>query len=226
MSGVTDPYQPMERALGITRACLDVLGQFRNPVSLITKNGGIARDIDRLAEMAQWNGVHVTVSITTLDADLARKMEPRTASPRQRLEVVRMLSGAGIPVGVLQAPVIPGLTDTEMPAIIEAAAEAGARSVGYVLLRLPGPVEGIFVNWLSRHYPGKKERVLERLRSLRDGHLNSSRFGERMRGKGHWQENLKTLHRLGYRRAGLDPQPLVLNTQSFRRPGPSQLELF
>lgn len=226
MSGVTDPYQPIERELGITRGCLEILRAFRNPVALISKNGGITRDIDLLQEMAAWNGAHVTVSLTTLDADLARKMEPRTASPRRRLEVVSALAEAGIPVGVLQGPVIPGLTDTELPAIIEAAAEAGARSVGYVPLRLPGPVEGIFLDWLDRHYPTKKERILERLRSLRGGRLNSTRFGERMRGTGIWQENLRNLHALGLKKAGLHPRHLDLNAAEFRRPGGSQLELF
>lgn len=226
MSGVTDPYQPIERELGITRGCLEVLHRFRNPVGLITKNGGIRRDLDLLQQMSAWNGVHVTVSLTTLDAELARKMEPRTASPRQRLEVVRVLADAAVPVSVLQGPVIPGLTDNELPAIIQAASEAGAHSVGYVLLRLPGPVEGIFLDWLQRHFPGKKARVMERLRSLRGGRLNSSRFGERHRGSGIWQENLARLHALGLRKAGLQRRPTALNAAGFRRPGGSQLELF
>lgn len=226
MSGVTDPYQPAERDLGITRGCLEVLAQFRNPVGVITKNAGILRDLDLLREMAAWNGVGVAVSITTLDADLARKMEPRTASPRQRLEVVRALSAAGIPVSVMQAPVIPGLTETEMPAIIEAAAEAGARGFGYLVLRLPGAVEGIFLDWLERQFPGRKERIVDRLRSLRGGKLHEGRFGLRMTGEGPWREQLQRLHQLGLRRAGLRPTPTALNCEAFRRPGGRQLELF
>ncbi|MFP4540981.1 MAG: PA0069 family radical SAM protein [Opitutales bacterium] len=226
MSGVTDPYQPIERDLGITRGCIEVLAEFRNPVGLITKNAGILRDLDLLASMAEWNGVQVTLSITTLEPDLARVMEPRTASPRQRLEVVRILASAGIPVSVLQGPLIPGLTDTELPAIIEAAAEAGARSVGYTLLRLPGAVEGIFTDWLQRAVPTKQARVLDRLRQLRGGRLNSTAFGERMRGQGPWREHLAQLHRLGLRRAGLRPTSEELNVNDFRRPGGHQLELF
>ncbi len=227
MSGVTDPYQPIERKLGITRACLQVLARFRNPVGLITKNGGILRDLDLLQEMASWGGVHVTLSITTLDPDLARRMEPRTASPRQRLEAIGQLASAGIPVSVMQGPVIPGLNDTEMPMIIEAAAAAGARHVSYQLLRLPGAVEGIFVDWLSREYPGKSQRVLERLRSLRGGALNENGFGDRMRGHGLWKENLARLHRLGMQRARLNPSITRLNQRAFRRPAENgQMDLF
>lgn len=228
LSGVTDPYQPLEQKLEITRGCLGVLAHFRNPVAIITKNAGILRDLDLLKEMATWNGVRVAISITTLDPVLARRMEPRTASPRQRLEVVRALREAGIPVTVMQAPVIPGLTDTEMPELIRAAAEAGAQTVRYILLRLPGAVEGIFLDWLQTHYPGKRRRVEERLRSMRDGRLNDSRPGERMKGQGIWAENLRQLHRLGLRRAGLVAEPDLppLNTNAFRRPGGTQLDLF
>jgi DNA repair photolyase len=227
MSGVTDPYQPVERDFGITRGCLEVLARFRNPVGLITKNAGVLRDLGILREMAEWNGVRVALSITTLDPELARRLEPRTASPRQRLETVRALAAAGIPVTVMQAPVIPGLTDTEMPAIIEAAAEAGASGFAYLLLRLPGPVEGIFLEWLEAHYPAKRERILERLRSLRGGRLNDARFGRRMTGEeGLWRENLQRLRRLGLRRAGFTPEPPPLNAEAFLRPGGRQLELF
>jgi DNA repair photolyase len=228
MSGVTDPYQPVEKDLGITRSCLEVLAQFRNPVGLITKNVGILRDLDLLREMAAWHGVRVAISLTTLDPVLARRMEPRTASPRQRLEVVQALREAGVPVAVMQAPVIPGLTDTEMPELIRAAAEAGAETVRYILLRLPGAVEGIFFRWLEQFYPGRRARVEERLRSMRDGRVNLSTPGERMKGKGLWAENLRQMHRLGLRRAGLSAEPDLspLNTGAFRRPGGTQLDLF
>jgi len=226
MSGVTDPYQPIERELGITRGCLEVLARFRNPLGLITKNAGVRRDLDLLREMAEWGGVRVALSITTLDAGLARVMEPRTASPRQRLETVRELAAHGIPVAVMQGPVIPGLTETEMPAIIEAAAKAGATDFGYILLRLPGAVEGLFLDWLDRAVPTKKERILDRLRSLRGGNLDESRFGHRMTGEGPWREQLSRLCQLGKRRAGLAPRPTELNCAAFRRPGGTQMELF
>lgn len=226
MSGVTDPYQPIEKNLRITRGCLEVFQEFRNPVGLITKNAGILRDLDILGQLAEWNGVHVSISLTTLDPELARKMEPRTASPRQRLDVIRSLTEARIPVSVMQGPVIPGLTDIEMPKIIEAAAEAGARGFNYVLLRLPGAVEPIFLDWLERMLPTKRKRIEDRLRSLREGKLNNSRPGERMRGTGPWAENLRALEQVGLRRAGMIKQSYHLNTRAFLRPGGTQMDLF
>jgi len=225
-SGVTDPYQPIEKQLGITRACLEVLARFRNPVMIITKNAGVLRDMDVLKELAACDAVHVSVSVTTLDIELARKMEPRTSSPRQRLDAVKRLNDAGIPAGVMAAPMIPGLTDVELPAIVAAAKESRARWVNYVPLRLPGATAGIFKEWLEREYPGKADRVMERLLDLRGGKLNSTRFGERFRGQGIWARELKHLYQLGCLKAGFKEKPVKLSTAHFRKPGRRQLELF
>src|SRR5580658_6981217 len=169
MSGVTDCYQPAERHFKLTRACLEVLAECRNPVAIITKNFLVTRDLDLLAELARWQCVCVNVSVTTLDAELAGKLEPRAARPEQRLKAIRMLAEAGVPVNVLVAPVIPGLTDHEIPAILGAAAEEGARTAGMVLLRLPWAVKDLFTSWLEAHVPGKKDRVLGRLRQMHGG---------------------------------------------------------
>lgn len=225
-SGVTDPYQPVEMTQRITRSCLEVLLRFRNPVMMITKNAGVLRDLDLLEELAQYDAVQVSLSVTTLDKHLARRMEPRTSSPRQRLDAVKLLNDAGIPAGVMAAPMIPGLTDVELPAIVAAAKEAGARWVNYVPLRLPGATAGLFQEWLQREYPGKAERVMERLRNLRGGQLNSSRFGERFRGQGIWAQELKHLYQLGCIKAGFEKRPAQLSSEHFRRPGGTQMELF
>lgn len=226
MSGVTDPYQPVERTRRITRGCLAVLARYRNPVALITKNALIARDADLLAAMAAWQGASATISVTTLDAELARKLEPRTSSPRQRLEALGVLADAGIPVGVNIAPVIPGLNEGEMPAIIAAAKAAGARWVNYVPLRLPGAVGPLFLDWLDRHFPGRRAKIEQRVRTLRHGQLNDPRFGHRMRGEGLWAEQLRALRDLGLRRAGLIEERPTLSTAAFRRDGGVQGELF
>ena len=218
MSGVTDCYQPGERRFKLTRACLEVLREFRNPVGVITKNHLVTRDIDLLAEMAKENLAMAMISITTLDADLARKMEPRTSSPRRRLEAVRALVAAGIPVGVMVAPVIPGLTDHEIPGILEAAAEAGATTAGYVPVRLPFAVKDLFERWLADHFPDRKEKVLNRIRSLRGGKLNDANFVTRMRGEGIWAEQIKTVFDLAKRKAGLDRPLPAVSVDSFRRP--------
>jgi len=227
MSGVTDCYQPAERRFGLTRRCLGVLARLRNPVTIVTKNALVTRDLDLLGEMARWQGAAVLVSLTTLDPDLARRMEPRTVSPRQRLETVERLAAAGVPVGVNLAPMIPGLNDTEMATLIEAAARAGASFAHYQLLRLPHAVKELFTAWLEREFPGKKARILQRLGDLRGGagRLNDARFGTRMTGEGIWTETFAGMFALACRKAGLEPSALALNTAEFRRPGPRQPDL-
>src|SRR3954465_5303160 len=184
MSGATDCYQPAERFFRLTRGVLEVLAEFRQPVGMITKNFLITRDLDLLAELARWQCVSVSVSVTSLDSALAGKLEPRAARPEHRLRAIRMLADAGVPVGVMVAPVIPGLTDHELPAILDAAAKAGATRAGFVTLRLPHAVKDVFLQWLDDHEPGKKERVLSRMRELHGGKLYNATFGERMRGQG------------------------------------------
>lgn len=219
LSGITDPYQPIERKLQLTRRCLEVLCDFRQPVSVITKNHLVTRDIDLLAELAQHNAAHVTLSITTLNEDLRRVMEPRTATGMRRIDAVRKLSEAGIPVSVNIAPVVPGLNDGEIPAILEAVAEAGARSANFILLRLPGAVEPLFVAWLEEHFPDRKERVLNRLREARGGKLNESAFGKRMRGSGPYAESIRSLFHVHQKRLGLDERSYLVSGDAFRVPG-------
>lgn len=226
MSGVTDCYQPAERHFQLTRACLAVCAEARQPVALITKNALVTRDLDHLRELARHDGVLVNLSVTTLDADLASVLEPRASRPAARLDAIRQLSAAGIPVNVLVAPVIPGLNDHEVPAILGAVAAAGARSATYVLLRLPHAVKDIFTQWLDDHAPLKKARILDRLRALRGGKLYDSRWGERMRGHGLFAEQLEQLFTVAARRAGLARRPAPLSSAHFRRPSGGQLQLF
>lgn len=218
MSGATDCYQPAERHFRLTRACLEVFADFRNPVAIITKNALVTRDLDLLSGLARHRCAVVHVSITTLDAGLAGKLEPRAARPEHRLRAIRALADAGVPVGVMVAPVIPGLTDTELPAILAAAAQAGARTAGYVLLRLPHSVKDVFLQWLDAHAPSKKARVVARLEALRGGRLNSSDWGARLRGQGVFADQLRDLFRLAARRAGLAHDYDPLDTGHFRRP--------
>ncbi len=226
LSGVTDPYQPIERKLELTRRCLAVLARCRNPVVVITKNALVTRDLDYLSELARHDAVRVFLSVTTLDNELARRLEPRTSHPRKRLEAIERLAAAGIPTGVLIAPVIPALTDHEMPAILEAGAAAGARHARFVLLRLPGAVRELFLGWLDEHEPGKKERVVSRIRSLRGGALNDTRFGTRGRGEGPFAEQIKALFETYCRRYGLERSAAGPSTDAFRRPGGEQTGLF
>jgi DNA repair photolyase len=226
LSGVTDPYQPIERRLKLTRRCLEVFAAFRNPVSVVTKNHLICRDIDLLAELAQHQAAAAFLSITTLDGELARRMEPRATQPAGRLAAIEELTRAGIPVGVMVAPVIPGLNDHEIPAILEAAAKAGARRAGYVLLRLPHGLGPLFERWLRQHYPERCEKVLARLRGMRGGAIYDPRFGSRMKGEGTLAEQIASLFALGCRRAGLDKRFPPLSTAAFRRPGGTQRLLF
>ena len=226
MSGVTDCYQPIERVLKITRRCLEVFARCRHPVGLITKNALVARDVDLLAKLARYNAISVHVSVTTLDNALHRVMEPRTSHPKQRLRAIETLARAGVPVAALIGPVVPGLTDHEIPAILEAAANAGARSAGHILLRLPGAVEHLFPAWLDRHFPERRAKVLSRVREIRDGDLNDTRFGTRMRGEGAYAEQIHSMFDLARRKCGLEAELPIPTTEHFLRPTPGQYELF
>ncbi len=226
LSGVTDPYQPAERRLRITRGCLAVLAEFRNPVLVVTKSRLVARDADLLSELARFQAAAVFVSVTTLDPALQRALEPRAPAPRLRLEAIAALAAAGVPTGVMIGPVIPGLTDHEIPAILEAAARSGATSAGHIVLRLPFGVKELFEGWLERHFPERKAKVLGRIREVRGGRLNDPRFGSRMRGEGLYAEQIRALFDVASRRAGLDAPRPRLSSAAFRRPGPAQAELF
>lgn len=226
LSGVTDPYQPVERRLQLTRRCLEVLAEFRNPVAIVTKNHLVTRDSDHLGDLAQHQAAAVFLSVTTLDGGLARVLEPRASQPSGRLAAMAELTRAGVPVGVMVAPVIPALNDHEIPAILNAAAQAGARYAGFVLLRLPYAVAGLFSDWLERHFPDRKEKVLGRLREMRDGRLNDPKFGSRMRGEGPLARQIKDLFTLGCRKAGIGGRGPELSTAAFRRPGVTQKLLF
>ncbi|HVE16419.1 MAG TPA: PA0069 family radical SAM protein [Chthoniobacterales bacterium] len=226
MSGVTDCYQPVERKLELTRGCLEVLAEFRNPVGIITKNHLVTRDRDHLSELAKFQAARVYISITTLDPDLASRLEPRASRPAHRLAAIKELSDAGIPAGVLVAPIIPGLNEHEIPAILDAAAGAGAQFASYTILRLPYAVKDIFRSWLETHFPDRVDRVLNRVRDLRGGKLNVSTFGERFRGSGLLADEISNLFTVTARRAGIDRKSPPLCTDAFRRPAAAQMELF
>jgi DNA repair photolyase len=226
ISGVTDAYQPVERRLQITRRCLEVLAEFRNPVAIVTKNHLVTRDIDVLSELARWQAAQVNVSITSLDTNLQRVMEPRASTPALRLSAIEALSRAGVPVRVMVAPVIPGLNDHEMPGIVKAAAQAGAKAAAYIAVRLPYAVKDLFEDWLERNFPDRKEKVLNRIREIRGGNLYDSQFHVRMRGEGIYAEQLESLFDVACRKAGLNQSSLKLSTDAFRRPACGQLGLF
>lgn len=226
LSGVTDPYQPVERRLKLTRRCLEVLAEFRNPVAIVTKNNLVTRDLDLLAELARHQAATVFISITTLDTELRKIMEPRTSPPAARLAAVRALREAGVPIGVLVAPVIPGLTDHEIPALITASAQAGAQFTGHITLRLPHAVAPLFEQWLAQHFPEKKDKVLNRLRALRGGKLYDAQFGKRMTGGGIFAEQIEQMFNVACRKAGIADQSPTLSTTAFRRPSGDQLTLF
>jgi len=225
ISGVTDPYQPVERRLKITRGCLEVFLKFRNPVAIITKNFLVTRDIDILTEMARWNAVRVFISITTLNKKLAARMEPRTSTPERRLEAIQKLSSAGIPTGVMVGPVIPALTDHELIPIISSSANAGARFAAYIMLRLPYAVKSLFEEWLGKNYPNKKEKVLNRIRSTRDGRLNDPNFHRRQIGVGIFAEQIAQTFEIACRQSGVNIQKTRLTTQNFQRPGDKQMTI-
>jgi DNA repair photolyase len=218
MSGVTDCYQPIERKLRLTRGCLGVLAEFRNPVAIVTKNFLVTRDLDVLTELARHRAAAVFISVTTLDASLTPKLEPRSSLPNHRLAAIEALHQADVPVGVLVAPVIPALTDHEIPAIVTAAAKAGAQFAGYVTLRLPHGLGPLFEEWLARHFPDRKEKVLHQIRSLRGGKLNDPRYGTRMRGEGIRADQIEALFALACRKAGLDGRRPELSAAAFRSP--------
>jgi DNA repair photolyase len=225
ISGVTDPFQPIERKLEITRRCLAVLADFRNPVAIITKNHLVTRDVDHLTELARFQACLVMISVTTLDSKLARIMEPRTSTPDMRLAAIETLANAGIPVGVMTAPVIPAITEHEMPKILKAARDAGASVAGFVVLRLPWAVAPIFEKWLDEHFPDRKEKVLNRIRDLRGGKLYDSRWGVRGRGEGIFAEQIQAIFDVTCRKLGLNERSLDLSTAAFRRRG-QQASLF
>ena len=220
----TDPYQPIERKLQITRKIIDVLARHDHPLTIVTKSAAVTRDIDLLAPMAAKGLAAVAVSITTLDPVLARKMEPRAAAPHRRLEAVRALADAKIPTVVMVAPIIPGLTDHETESIMEAAGDAGAWHATYTILRMPHEIKDLFRNWLLHHEPLKAERVLALLRQCRGGRLNDPRFGHRMRGEGAYAELIARRFRVARRRFGLDREIPALETELFKKPG-DQLRL-
>jgi len=214
----TDPYQPVERQRRITRGVLEVLLDHQHPLSIITKSTLILRDLDILEELAKSSLVHVLVSITTLDAKLMRIMEPRAASPAARLDAVRRLSKAGVPTGVMAAPIIPAINDHEIEQLVAAAARAGARTCAYVLLRLPREVSELFTAWLEQHFPDRRDRVLGLVRDARSGQLNDSEFGSRMRGRGPYAELLARRFEVARRRHGLDKRMPELSCERFELP--------
>ncbi|KAA0215665.1 MAG: PA0069 family radical SAM protein [Leptolyngbya sp. PLA3] len=210
MSGITDPYQPIERELRITRQCLEVMAEFGQPVSIITKNRLVTRDIDLLRKLAAEGRAVVRFSLTTLDAKLSSVLEPRASSPRDRLKAIRELTDAGIPVGVMTAPIIPGLNDEMIPALLEAAAEAGAQHSAWTLLRLPWQVEQVFEQWLRDHLPDRADRVMNTLKSARGGKVYDAGLNRRLRGWGARAEQIGKMHTLMCRRFGLDkPSPVL-----------------
>jgi DNA repair photolyase len=224
MSGVTDCYQPIERKLKITRGCLEVLARFRNPVAILTKNRLVTRDIDILSELADYKAVVVNLSVTSLDPKLQQILEPRTSAPAARLDAIAQLRESGIPVGVMVAPVIPGINDHQIPKIVEACRKAGAQFAGHVLLRLPWAVRPLFEHWLDEHFPGRKAKILENVRAFRGGKLYDSRWRKRQIGEGVFAEQIGNLFEVSCRRAGMTERP-KLSTAAFRRPN-EQLKLW
>ena len=228
LSGVTDCYQPAERRFKLTRQCLEVAAEFRQPMIIITKNALVLRDLDLLRDLASQNLTQVNISITTLDAELVRSMEPRTSTPAARLRAVKALADEGIPVRVLMAPIIPGLNESEIPAVLAASKDAGATGAGYVMLRLPLTVGPVFWEWLQRTHPGRFQRVQRRIKEVRGGKFNDSEFGTRMSGKGRTSRGIADLFCLFRKRHGLDGPVTPLDCSQFHNPHPKsgQLHLF
>lgn len=224
-SGNTDCYQPIERQMKLTRQCLEVMVQFKNAFSMITKNALITRDIDLISENAKLGAASCFISMTTLDDDLCAKLEPRTSRPAARLRAIETLAKAGIPVGVNVAPCIPGLTDHELPAILKAAADAGATMAGSTPIRLPLAVTPLFTAWLEEHRPLRKEKVLENIRNMRNGKLNDANFGSRMRGTGAIAENMRQMFKITTKKLYLNERKWSTDTSHFCRPG-DQLSFF
>ena len=227
LSGNTDCYQPLEKKFGLTRKMLEVLLKFRHPVGIISKNQLIRRDLDILRELAKLKLVHVMISITGLDESLRMKMEPRTATYKQRLETVRALANAGIPVGVMTAPIIPGLNSHEIPEVIKAAAEAGARTAGYTIVRLNGAIGEIFKDWLYKNFPDRADKVWHHIERVHGGQVNDSRFGTRMRGEGAMAESINKLHKMAREKYLPEDDGFEYDLTLFNpRAGDAQLSLF
>ncbi len=218
LGAVTDPYQPIERDHKITRSILEVLDRASHPVGIVTKSAGVLRDLDILSRMAERRLVKVAISVTTLDRGLSRSMEPRAAAPLRRIEAIRRLDRAGVPVTVMVAPVVPALNDSEIEAILETAAAAGARQAGYVLLRLPLELKSLFREWLETDYPGRAGRVISLLRSMHGGRDYVAAFGHRQRGSGPYADQIAARFRLAMQRHGLDRRTGGLRTDLFKRP--------
>jgi DNA repair photolyase len=225
MSGVTDCYQPAEKHFRLTRRLMEAMQEFRNPFCTISKNHLVTRDIDILADMASRGQAACFVSVTSLRPELTAVLEPRTSRPAMRLKAIEELSNAGVPVGVMVAPIIPGLTDHEMPEILAAAKKAGAKFAGYTIVRLPLAVKPLFIEWLETHFPDRKDKVLNILRSMREGKLNDSNFGTRMRGLGPYADQINALFKLQTRKLGMNQEEMEFSTAEFRRPG-EQMRLF
>ena len=225
-SGNTDCYQPVEKKLQITREALKVCLKYRNPVAVITKNALIQRDIDVFKEMAEKGIVSVTISVTTLDKNLARKMEPRTSTPEMRLRTIEAFAQNNIPIGVNVAPVIPGLNDREIPDILREASVRGAEFAGYIMLRLPYSVKDLFVEWLGREFPEKASKVISSIKSVRNGKLNSSERGIRFKGEGELADTIKKLFQISCRKYGLNKRTFNLTTEHFKSDYAEQMELF
>ncbi len=228
ISGVTDCYQPAERRFRLTRALLEVLLEARQPTSIVTKNALVLRDLDLLREMASCRLIHVNISITSLDSELARTMEPRTSTPAARLSAVRDLSAAGVPVQIMVAPIIPGLNDQEVPEILRAGSEAGATAAAYLLLRLPSSVLPVFRDWLARNRPLARERVESLILSTHAGRWNDPRFGNRMRGEGEYADGIKRVFNIFKKKYRLEGPMPELDTTQFRPPrtASGQMRLF
>jgi len=226
LAGNTDCYQPIEAKKKLTRRILEILLKYRHPVSIITKNALILRDLDLLCELDKYDLVHVNISITTLNEQLRQKLEPRTASASKRLDVVKQLSDAGIPVNVMVAPIIPGLNDYEIPEIIKQSAAAGACSAAYTIVRLNGAIGPIFEDWIRQAFPDKADKVLNQIADCHGGHLNDSRFGTRMRGEGNFAEAIANLFRISKQKYMADRYKKPYNYSHFCTPKGKQLGLF
>ncbi len=226
LSGNTDCYQPIERKMRITRQLLEICLDYRNPVGILTKNALVLRDMDIIQELAKMNLVRVMTSITSLDEDLRRVMEPRTASYKSRLKVVETLSKAGVPTGIMNAPLIPGLNDMHMHDVLKAASEAGAKWAGYTVVRLNGAIGGIFKDWLWKTFPDRAEKVWHQISECHEGHVNDSRFGNRIVGDGKFAELIKTQFQIYCKKYHLNENRMEMNTKDFRRPVVGQGRLF
>jgi DNA repair photolyase len=226
LSGNTDCYQPVERKLQLTRQCLEVFLKYRNPIGIITKNFLVARDIDILRQLAKLDLVQVTISVTTLDKELARRMEPRTSTPDKRLEAIELLASNNIPVDVNVAPIIPGLNDEEIPSILQEVAKKGARSAWYTMVRLPGGVKQLFIDWLEREMKDRARKILGRIRDSHGGELEDTRWGIRFRGEGEIAKAVKSLFQISCDKNGLNKNTFSFNTTHFRIPTDNQLRMF